>query len=237
MLLDELNFNGNITLKQQDLLNACRNSILNLMRERNIHISQLAREVNVPQPTMHRLLKGKSGDIKLSTLIEIANFFSVTLADITNYAPPCAISKADSFLACRHVPILTWREACNASQPVLNDQREYICAGAKCSHSTFALKTKASFNFIFPKDTILIIDPEIEAADGDYVVLSYQETHEATMRLLVIDGPVAELKKINCEDKAEPLTKETTIIGPVLQSMMVHKKMQTNVKIAGAYYV
>lgn len=208
-------------LKPQDLLSICRNSILNLMRTHNVHVSQLAREVNVAQPTMHRLLKGKTDDIKLSTLIAIADFFSVTIGELIKNEFITTISPTS--MQGRNVPVLTWKEVVSHSNIALG-QREYVCTSANYSEETFALRAKTSFEPLFNKDTLFIVDPKVEPMDGDYVVVFYPGSAETTMRLLVLDGPVSELKQISLAARPELMVDGIVIIGTVLQSMIMHRK-------------
>jgi SOS-response transcriptional repressor LexA len=205
---------------KQDLLDIYRNSILKLMLEKNIVISQLARAVNIPQPTLYRLLKGKTSDIKLSTLIEIADFFSISITDIAKPNFTHA-SEANNVTAYQSVPILSWREI--DTYPLKNENKNNYCyPSVKCSERAFALKSKTAFERIFSKDTIFVVDPNVEAVDGDFVIVCYKNTLEATIRTLVIDGPVMELRKIHCSEN-ESMTEEIRIVGPVLQSIVIHR--------------
>lgn len=211
-------------LNPQDLLMRCRNSILNLLHTRNIHVSQLAREVNVPQPTMYRLLKGKTDDIKLSTLIAIADFFSVTIEDLIKSEQLHTIIKTPALLSYRNIPIITWKDAVSFSHAVSPEKMDVICTNTIFSEKTFALRAKASFEPALVRDTLLIIDPKVDPIDGDYVIVSYAGSGESTVRLLVLDGPITQLKKINCVEEPEPI-RETIIVGPVLQSVVIHRKV------------
>lgn len=211
--------------KQKNLLAVCRNSILELMRAHDIHISQLAREINVPQPTMHRLLKGKIDDIKLTTLLAIADFFSVNIEDLIKNKSFPSTSISPVLISCRNVPIVTWKEAAYFPNLDYSEQREYVCASTIFSEKAFALVAKASFMPTFVKGTILIVETSAEPIDGDYVVAIYPGSSEATLRLIVFDGPNLELKRISGGTNVEPIKKGISIIGTVLQSTIIHRNV------------
>lgn len=204
---------------EQDLLDLYRKSILNLMLENNIAISQLARAVSVPQPTLYRLLKGKTSDIKLSTLIRIANFFSVSLTDFAKSKLDYEDSK--NIALNQKVPILSWKEL---DKDLLKSESKnnYIYPSIKCSEKAFALKAKISFEAVFSKDTFFIVDPDVEVTDGDYAIVCYRGSLEAALRRVIVDGPVIEFRKITGSDH-EMLTDEIKIIGTVLQTVVIYK--------------
>jgi SOS-response transcriptional repressor LexA len=205
---------------RQDILDLYRNSILELMKKNNIGISQLARDVNIPQPTLYRLLKGKTSDIRLSTLIEIADFFSVSVADLAKSNSENSI-EVKNITASKVIPILSWKEVgkCWLNN---NNKNDYFYPSVKCSENAFALKSKTAFEKTFSKDTIFVIDPHVDAVDGDFVIVSYKNATEATIRKLIHDGPIAELIKID-GSTSELITEEIKIIGPVLQSIVMHR--------------
>jgi SOS-response transcriptional repressor LexA len=190
------------------------------MDKNNILVSQLARAVNVPQPTLYRLLKGKTSDIKLSKLIEITEYFSISLADLakSSFSHVDGIKNANPYQA---IPMLSWKEVNNVNSEC-EAQNSYFYPSVKCSERAFALKSKSSFEKIFSKETVFVVDPQVGVVDGDYVIVCYKNALEATIRRLILDGPIAELQKIHCHEN-ELLTEETTIIGPILQSIVTHR--------------
>lgn len=55
-----------------------------LMKENNISESELARALNLPYNTIHRLISGYTTDPRISTLKLIASYFSVSLDNLFN---------------------------------------------------------------------------------------------------------------------------------------------------------
>ena len=70
----------------------------------------------------------------------------------------------------------------------------------------------------FPKDTILIISPDIQPRDGDLVIVHYPDSKEATIRELSIDGPMKLLLPINPNNQQDHLQDQIKIIGTLAQT-------------------
>ena len=87
--------------------------ILNrLMFEKKIRVTELSRQIGLPQPTLHRIATGKSPNPHRSTLEPIANFFQLNVeqlvgsesipADYWSAAFPNETAKVTS------IPIISW---------------------------------------------------------------------------------------------------------------------------------
>ena len=70
----------------------------------------------------------------------------------------------------------------------------------------------------FPRGTILIVDTQTKPTDGDFVIVHYATTKEATMRELSIDGPHQLLLPLNQNSVSDKLDKSIRIVGTVIQS-------------------
>lgn len=69
----------------------------------------------------------------------------------------------------------------------------------------------------FPEGSIIVVDPGIEPRNGDYVVVRFDNTDEATFKRLVIDGPSRFLKALNPAYPAIPITEDARISGVVVE--------------------
>ena len=86
------------------------------------------------------------------------------------------------------------------------------------SPNAYALISKLSMEPRFPKKTILIIDPDLIPKDGDFIVVVYPHTDEATLRELSIDGPTQLLLPLNLTGVVTKYEKETHVIGVLVKS-------------------
>ncbi len=60
-------------------IESLKNVILNLCKSKNITINKLATQTGITQSTIDSILKGKSLNPKLETVISLADYFDVSL--------------------------------------------------------------------------------------------------------------------------------------------------------------
>lgn len=76
---------------------------------------------------------------------------------------------------------------------------------------------------IFSVGTILIVDPQKKAKDGDLVVVYYPNSQEGTLRKLTVDGPNQLLAPLNPSLPSDELNDKTKILGIVIQSRYTYE--------------
>lgn len=206
----------------------CRAILKELMATHRINATELARRINLPQPTIHRLLRGKTDDPKLSTLKLIANYFSITLDQLLgNTILEIGNSPKNPLHRSLAIPIISWTDAINAESFIANlavtNWEEWLLVDVKASRSSFGLKSKRSMEPCFPTGSSLIIDPKDTPQDGDLVIVSYKGITEATIREIVLDGPKQQLHSINNGSIVDDLTSDFNILGVVIQTRFSYK--------------
>lgn len=172
----------------------------NLLFEKKIRATDLAREICVPQPTIHRLMTGKSPNPHRSTLEPIANFFNMTVEQLTGeHSSPAVMShKENKFL---EIPLINWHELDYLEhQPEKTSMFEKHIAVSNISKQSFATRMNdSSMEPLFPKNCILILDPEKEPTDRSYVLVKFNENRSYIFRQILIDGEDRFLKPLNPE--------------------------------------
>lgn len=202
-------------------LDRCRNVIRELLFKNDINVSELARAINLPQPTIQRLVSGKTVDPKLSTLTLIANYFSLSIDQLLGNATNNSLNSNISFKV-RTAPIISWEQAAefqklfNSEQ--IKDWKDWIAVDIDITSSViFGLKTKPSMEPRFITGSILTIDTEKKPVDGDLVIVHYPNTIETTIREIILDGPKHEIRSI-IDKNTEILTENIKLIGIVVQT-------------------
>ena len=61
-----------------------KDNLAKLMASRGLNPTSLAKETGLNQPTLHRILTGESKSPRLSTLTLLAEYFGVTLIELTS---------------------------------------------------------------------------------------------------------------------------------------------------------
>lgn len=94
---------------------------------------------------------------------------------------------------------------------------------ANVSDEAFALRVKGDSMTSFtggksiPEGSVIIVDPNVPAEHGKVVVARLEESNEATLKQLVIDGGIKYLKPFNNSYPTLPINGNCTIIGVVKQ--------------------
>lgn len=78
-----------------------------LMNEKKIRVAELARRVNLPQPTVHRIANGLSDHPHISSLEPIARFFSISIEQLQGLEPIPWLDRLTK------VPLLSWDSLSN----------------------------------------------------------------------------------------------------------------------------
>lgn len=190
-----------------------------LMREHHISEAELSRQTEVPQPTLHKILSGKTADPRISTLKILADFFEISVDDLlANDLQPThkALPQGAS------IPVITWedckdaRQAINKLTPTNWDQ--WVLVDREASEHLYGLISRPSMEPYFPRGTTLIVDAHMQPSDGDLVVVFYPNTSEATLRELSIDGPQRMLSALSQNAVPEKMDNAIKIVGIVVQS-------------------
>ncbi|OGT63277.1 MAG: hypothetical protein A3E85_06010 [Gammaproteobacteria bacterium RIFCSPHIGHO2_12_FULL_45_12] len=191
------------------------------MDERNITEAELARRTNIPQPTLHKILSGKTGDPRASTLKALADFFGVTIDMLLTGSasvPPMTTTAANT----QSIAIISWSDCLEASKLIRTLDSvswDNWITTEYSSTNAFALTSKPSMEPRFPIGSTLIIDPNITPEDGDLIVVHFPNTSEATLRELSIDGPVKQLVPICKNSSPETFSAEIRDLGVLVKSI------------------
>src|SRR3990167_6691657 len=195
-----------------------------LMRKANLNEAKLSRATRIPQATVHKILAGKTEDPRASTLKTLSDFFGISIDELLS-GNPVASSEKNAVATAQSIPIISWKECIHATQFVSSltpsNWEKWVVSEFLSKHA-YALSSKPSMTPRFPKDTILFIDPDIAPKDGDYVVVLYADTDEATLREFSIDGPTKLLLPLNPNGDLTKLDKSVKIVGVLVKSSFAY---------------
>lgn len=167
-----------------------------LMLQRRIRTAELARQINISQPTLSRIVAGKSTHPHESSLQPIADFFAISLEQLRGQKPIAWLQPSTTAQNYIKVPLINWNEVkIWADNGEKLEIKEELFTDAIVSERAYALRIKdASMEPQFPKDTILIIDPNRTPKDRSFAVIQLQNHSEAIFRQIIFDGPNCYLK-------------------------------------------
>jgi SOS-response transcriptional repressor LexA len=168
--------------------------------------TRLARETGVPQPTIYRILKGQSLDPDTATLTPLAHYFGKTVAQLRGEVPLFLSGVVESDEPVTRLPLISWVQA-GAPTDVYDPYAPGIAESwhpftGKYSGQAYALRVRGDSMVRpdgtgFPEGSIIAVEPNLSANNGDFVIVRFPDTDEATFKQLVLDGPFKFLKPLN----------------------------------------
>lgn len=195
------------------------NVLKQLITEKNLTISELARSVNVLQPVLHRMASGNTDNPRIDTLIPIAQYFEITIDQLVGIIPISNIQKTNSF------PLLGWSNI----KKYLSGKFEpshFLETHQSASKNSYFLKVKDSTMLpLFNEDALILIDPSITPKNKDFIIIEIEEHEKPTLRQLFLDGTDNHLKPLNSEFKSTFIEKniKNKLLGVVLEVKTILK--------------
>lgn len=198
-----------------------------LMSLAKINASELARRTGIAQPIIHRLSTGQNTNPKLSTLKPIARYFSVNISQlIGEELLPNEVQKETPKPILSHVPLISWRDAISWTSSFLQYKNSgnltYVSTDANVSKLAYSLMIKdCAMEPLFPEGTTIIVEPNREPRDKDFVVILFNGESEARLKQIIINGTERYLKTLNIDIKSikmTRLTQEDQFLGVMTQA-------------------
>ncbi|MFI4955509.1 MAG: S24 family peptidase [Gammaproteobacteria bacterium] len=199
-----------------------------LMEQARLTEAELARQVNLPQTTINRLLLGGTRDPRANTLKPIADYFGITIGQLCGFEPLSTNHIAGTLNPTQRkvwqvVPIIEWEQVkswkfLNKKLTPLNHPH-WITTERPISTETFALYSLSFMEPRFRKGSILIVDPKAEYKDGHFVVVAVEGV-TPTVRRVIIEGDDIWLKGFDQTHQPIKLTKKQIIYGVIIESRM-----------------
>lgn len=179
-----------------------------LLRVRgDLSLSDLARETQIPQPTLHHILEGKTKKPRRQALEALANFFSISIPQLTGTIPlsltiPDVIKDT---LKISTVPLIDWAHIKNWSRGKRNITKcNEIMLDKKIDKNAFAVQLQdSSMEPLFQEKSILIFDPSKKANERDFVMVYLSKLDVVRFNRLFIDGKNFYIKQEKKDGHAE----------------------------------
>lgn len=189
-------------------------------------MAELARQAKLSQPTVWALENGLTKEVKHSTIAKLAQAVGKSPGFLTGDKDQ---NTSDTVHYVARVPVISWVQA--GKKNAVTDPfppgaaEEWEDTTVTVSNGTFALRVRGDSMVApdgtgFPDGSIIIIDPEAEARNGDYVVVRFDNTDEATFKRLLVDGPLKILKPLNPAYPSIPVTEDARLAGVVVEVNM-----------------
>lgn len=190
-----------------------------LMAKARINSSELARKTGVPASTIKKIRKQANANPTLTTLIPIAQNFSLSVSQLIGDDANVHLEQAAS----HYLPLLTWQEAAlwpdNAGATA-----NFTTIKNSFGAQTFGLLTPNEHWEGFLQNAIMIIDGAQQPLHRDYVIVSHDH-HLPVLRQYLIDDGIIYLKPVVNGYQMSLLTDRHRIIGTVIEQRQLLKQI------------
>lgn len=194
--------------------------------EKNWSQVELAAAAGLSNAAISELERDITEKPKMDTLLRVCRALG---KDITYFTGQNDVNtEVISSTQFRKAPLISWVQAgqkqaiVDAYQPGVADEWEEYTVPA--SRNVFALRVRgASMTPDFPEGTVIIVDPELQAQNGDYVVVRFENSDEATFKQLIVDGPMKLLKPLNSAFPVIQVTEDARLCGVVIEASLKRK--------------
>lgn len=200
-----------------------------LLFEKKLTATELARQTGVPQPTIHRMATGKCTGPHRTTLEPIAQFFNLSVEQLTGVDILPENSIAQIFPGApqtfKQLPMMAWEDlgSIATAQPVADSG---IIATSVLSEDCFVTSMiDSSMEPMFSKGTTLILNPTKEASDRSYVLVKLADSGLVVFRQLLTDANHKFLKPINPDlsmFQMRLLNENDEILGTLVEARQVY---------------
>lgn len=206
-----------------------RDNLNSLMEECKISLSELHRNTGVPIATIQRIKNDQDSNPTISTLKPIADFFCISVSQLIGDDPLPAQRASGVYIENREhwikIPIISWEQA--ITWPSINTfdlKLSTTSTDIDVGGNTFALKIVDDDWVGFSKGAIIIIDPNLNPKNRDYILVHKNGMETAIIKTYLIYEDAPYLIPLNSNFKTVPLDEEYRILGVIVQIRMDTRK-------------
>ncbi len=210
--------------EHDDKIKTLASNLSNLLKINHINENDLAKKLDIPYNTIHRIITGTTSDPRLSTLKQIADYFDVSLDALVHQEPPMPSVQQKPTLA----PLIPWDTlnsldlSKNISPPEGTPWIQIpAIEGIKKHPRLFALLSTRSMQSRFPAGTTFVINADENPIDGDMVLVKFKTQNAISLRELVTDPPRWQLLPITPSSESIYFDdNEHSILGVVMVTLI-----------------
>ena len=202
-----------------------------LITKTNLTDTEIARRINIPLPTLHKIKNGSITDPRASTLVNIANYFKISVDQLLGKEPIYSTDQISKM-----IPVLNKENVINKDYELsfLNNRAYFdlwvnieVAKNYANSEKIFGLKVNCEAMFpYFTNETIVIIDRDIVPNNRDFVLVAVKNNSMCVLRKILFDNSQVVLLSMNPIFEPIIMQENDFIIGTVIQSLNYHHHIQ-----------
>lgn len=201
------------------------NTLEYLIKKWGININQLHKHTGIPLSTLKRLRLNKENNPTLASLAPIANYFSISLDQLTGRE---ALSKKNKQIDGLTIPLIHWKDILNISK-----NRNHLAFSSllirdiTLNENSFALVIRDNNTNNFLAGSLLVIDPSLKGRNRDFIIIYKKgETKPQLMQKIIYENKTY-IKNLTIESEIIKFSDLYKIIGVVIQIRMNYKKSRS----------
>ena len=205
--------------------NELANNIAAILKEKQISESDLAKAIEVPYNTVHRLVTGFVANPGVLLISKISDFLGISVDALLNggFLNTNIRNKPTT------LPVFSWTDLEYITLPKLDEWKErqtiFLDQSKSLSSNAFILQANKSMEPRYPDGTCCVIDPDALPRNTDTLLINLLEDRQLSLRKLTIDPPQWYLYSLI--EQAHPLVfnKEShKILGVVIMTMLFRRE-------------
>ena len=190
----------------------------------DLSISELARQTEIPQPTLHHLLNGTTKKPRATVLEKLADFFSISIPQLVGTVPltttiPDSIKRS---LKINTLPIIDWQSL--DTWPEIKSPSQHfdeVILNRDVGEDAFAIFMNIpNMETLFPENSLLLFDPAKKPQDRDFVIVHVKDKQAILFNRLFIDKSEMFIKQDQADGNAQLIrikSDEDKIIGTLIE--------------------
>ncbi|MBN9232014.1 MAG: hypothetical protein BGO90_09110 [Legionella sp. 40-6] len=189
-------------------------------RENKLTPAALARKLGIPTNKITRILNGDVTDPKASTLLQIANYFGISIEQLLGIVP-IVREGVTSTETTQSLPMYVF------SNPTKANKEWYRWVPNEIEGDYYALAIDTDlYEPTFPQNSLLIINPDIKPEDRSYVFVKKKDNPEhSSIKQYVLEGSKIYLYPINIKLPIEVFDNNIHVVEGVI--LEVHLRLHS----------
>lgn len=193
-----------------------------LMSEAHISAEELSRRIGISSSIIRKIRTDENTNTTLSTLTALAEYFCLSISQLAGDEPFPENRQKGSYkfnpTRLKFIPIISWEEIVKwQTSHGTNKERPLIATEHEYSDNAYALIVSEEDWENLAKDTALLVDPDVQPAHRDFIIVSKDEQNTPTLKQILFDEDLAYLKPLTANYKITQLAKEHKIFGVVME--------------------
>lgn len=192
-----------------------------LMSEAGLNAEELSRRIGLPASTIKKIRNREDANPTLSTLLPLSKYFSLSISQLVGDEPFPESRRKGAWqinaATLTYIPLISWQASISWLDGRDFESINYVASEQVYGEKAFALLVPEDNWENLLKDTALLVDPYLQAAHRDFIIVHKQDQMLPTLKQVLFDEGVLYLKPAVQGYSIIPFTKEHRILGVVAE--------------------